>query len=100
MGYDFYFKMNDGETFRDEFHVSRHNQLLFELIGGENTFTYKELYCLLEKTVKELYYPKDNLNMDDDRSRVNRFDVSETIFVLSKILSDMDSEDIVEITYC
>jgi len=29
MGYDFYFKINDGETWKDEFRVSRHNQFLF-----------------------------------------------------------------------
>jgi hypothetical protein len=69
MGYDFYFKINDGETWKDEFRVSRHNQFLFELIGGENTFTYNELYSLLENSVKELYDAKEN-----------RFDISETIY--------------------
>ena len=87
MGNDFYFKINDGD--RDEFRVSRHNENLFDLILGENTFTYKELYHLLENSVKELYDAKEN-----------RDDISETIYVLSKVLGYMDSEDIVEITYC
>lgn len=83
------FKINDGETSRDEFRVSRHNKNLFDLILVENTFTYEELYHLLENSVKELYNAKEN-----------RFDISETIYVLSKVLGYMDSEDFVEITYC
>jgi hypothetical protein len=58
MGYDFKFTIN-GEEDKDEIKVSRHNHMLFEIVGGETEFSTFDVYEVVKENVDRLMISSD-----------------------------------------
>jgi len=89
MGYDFCFTIK-GKDFRDEIRVSRHNHLLNE-IAGERDFSYLEIYVTISDQLDKMF---SEVNPE------NREQIKEIIIVLTSVMSFMDRDDQVSISYC